>query len=176
MNSSGISRRVDELGRIVIPIEIRRLLSIKDGENLEFSVDNGALILKKINIIDNNLVIINNISNSLEKVMDGEFIVTDRDKVIAASNKDLIGEILDGPLINAMSNNDETVINESIFGMYKYFYIFPYYISSNISGLIVLYDIDDVNKYKKLVRFLSNYINDVLSLSWKIDFYMLKSS
>ena len=36
---SGVTRRVDELGRIVIPVEIRRLLNIKEGENLEFIIN-----------------------------------------------------------------------------------------------------------------------------------------
>ena len=165
MNSSGISRRVDELGRIVIPIEIRRLLSIKDGENLEFNVINNTLVLKKINIISNNLEIVNKISNTLSNVIDGEYFITDREKVISASKKELSDEAMEDILLNILSSHDESIINDTIFGMYKFFYIFPYYVSGDISGLIVLYDIDDINKYKKLIKFLSNYINDMLSLS-----------
>ena len=41
MKSTGIVRRIDDLGRIVIPKEIRRTLSLKEGEPLEFYVDNS---------------------------------------------------------------------------------------------------------------------------------------
>ena len=59
MDSSGIIRRVDELGRIVIPVEIRRLMNIKVGENLEFLISKGEISLKKKSYIENNLSIIN---------------------------------------------------------------------------------------------------------------------
>ena len=42
MNSTGIIRRVDDLGRVVIPKEIRRTLGIREGEALEIFVENGA--------------------------------------------------------------------------------------------------------------------------------------
>ena len=47
MKTTGIIRRIDELGRIVIPKEIRRSLRIKEGENIEILIDNDNIILKK---------------------------------------------------------------------------------------------------------------------------------
>jgi len=47
MKSTGIVRRVDELGRIVIPIELRRTLDIDNGESLEIFVDGDRIILRK---------------------------------------------------------------------------------------------------------------------------------
>ena len=47
MKSTGIIRRIDELGRIVIPKEIRKNLRIKEGENLEIYIENDNIILKK---------------------------------------------------------------------------------------------------------------------------------
>ena len=46
MRATGIVRRVDELGRIVIPKEIRKNLHIKDGDPLEMYIDNDGLVLK----------------------------------------------------------------------------------------------------------------------------------
>lgn len=48
MIESGAIRRVDELGRIVIPKNIRQTLNIMEGEPLEFFVNNEEIILKKI--------------------------------------------------------------------------------------------------------------------------------
>ena len=47
MKSTGIVRRVDELGRIVLPIELRRSLNINQRDTLEIFVDDERIILKK---------------------------------------------------------------------------------------------------------------------------------
>lgn len=47
MKSTGIVRKVDELGRVVIPIELRRTLSIAEKDALEIYVDTDKIILKK---------------------------------------------------------------------------------------------------------------------------------
>jgi len=47
MNATGIVRKVDELGRIVLPIELRRTLDIAERDSLEIFVDGSSIILKK---------------------------------------------------------------------------------------------------------------------------------
>lgn len=47
MKSIGIVRKVDELGRIVLPIELRRTLDIAEKDSLEIYVDKDAIILRK---------------------------------------------------------------------------------------------------------------------------------
>jgi AbrB family transcriptional regulator, transcriptional pleiotropic regulator of transition state genes len=47
MKATGIVRKVDELGRVVLPIELRRTLDIEEGDPLEIYVDGSAIILKK---------------------------------------------------------------------------------------------------------------------------------
>ncbi|MGI6413382.1 MAG: AbrB/MazE/SpoVT family DNA-binding domain-containing protein [Syntrophomonadaceae bacterium] len=47
MKSTGVVRKVDELGRIVIPIELRRTMGIEEKDALEIYVDNDRIILKK---------------------------------------------------------------------------------------------------------------------------------
>ena len=53
MSTTGIIRRIDELGRIVIPKEIRKSLRIKNGDNLEILVDGENITLKKYSQIEN---------------------------------------------------------------------------------------------------------------------------
>ena len=48
MKSTGIIRRVDELGRIVIPIELRNKLKIAEKDPIEIYVDGSSIVLKKI--------------------------------------------------------------------------------------------------------------------------------
>jgi transcriptional pleiotropic regulator of transition state genes len=47
MKSTGIVRRVDELGRVVLPIELRRTLRIEDKDSLEIYVDGEKIVLRK---------------------------------------------------------------------------------------------------------------------------------
>lgn len=53
---TGLSRRVDELGRVVLPIELRRNLNIEPGDPLDISVENNKVVLQKPEI--NNTCII----------------------------------------------------------------------------------------------------------------------
>lgn len=50
MKSTGIKRKIDDLGRIVIPMEIRNNLDINEGDLLEIFVDKNSIILQKDNI------------------------------------------------------------------------------------------------------------------------------
>ena len=47
MKSTGVVRKVDELGRIVLPIEIRKVLEIKQGDAIEIFTDNDKIVLQK---------------------------------------------------------------------------------------------------------------------------------
>ncbi|HIT33819.1 MAG TPA: AbrB/MazE/SpoVT family DNA-binding domain-containing protein [Candidatus Faecousia intestinigallinarum] len=48
MQSTGIVRKVDDLGRIVLPAEIRRMLDIQEGSDVEFYLENGRIVLCKL--------------------------------------------------------------------------------------------------------------------------------
>ena len=47
MKTSGIVRKVDELGRIVLPVEMRRLLNISEKDALEIALENEAIVIRK---------------------------------------------------------------------------------------------------------------------------------
>jgi transcriptional pleiotropic regulator of transition state genes len=49
MNSTGLPRRIDHLGRIVVPVELRRLLGITPGDELEVAVKGDSITLTKLN-------------------------------------------------------------------------------------------------------------------------------
>ncbi len=47
MKSTGVVRRIDELGRVVVPSELRKVFSLREGDELEISVDGDRIILQK---------------------------------------------------------------------------------------------------------------------------------
>ena len=83
MSTTGIIRRIDELGRIVIPKEIRKNLRIKNGDNLEILVEGENITLKKYSQIENLESIANMYADSFYQVLKYNVIVTDTDKIVA---------------------------------------------------------------------------------------------
>ena len=83
--SSGIIRRIDELGRIVIPKEIRKSLRIKNGDNLEILVDNDEIKLRKYSEIETLEHVANMYTKSFYNVLKYNIIVTDTDRIISIS-------------------------------------------------------------------------------------------
>ena len=85
MKTTGVFRRIDELGRIVIPKEIRKNLRIKNGDSLEIFLESDNIILKKYSQLET----IENVSvdyvEAFNSIIKHNIIVTDRDKVIAVS-------------------------------------------------------------------------------------------
>lgn len=85
MISSGIIRRIDELGRIVIPKEIRKKLRIKTGDNLEILVENDDILLKKYSFVDNISNIVDSYTDAFNNVLKYNIIITDTDRIISVS-------------------------------------------------------------------------------------------
>ena len=83
MKTTGVIRRIDELGRIVIPKEIRKNLRIKNGESVEIFVEGDSIILKKFSQIESLENVSVNYVEAFNQIIKHNIIVTDRDKVIA---------------------------------------------------------------------------------------------
>lgn len=86
MKATGIVRRIDDLGRVVIPKEIRRTLRIREGDPLEIFVDrDGEVILKKYSPIGELGDFAKEYADSLAESLGHIALITDRDVVIAVS-------------------------------------------------------------------------------------------
>lgn len=83
MKTTGIIRRIDDLGRIVIPKELRRSLRIKNGDTLEVFVDKEEIVLKKYSPMESIEDASLKYADSFNKVIKHNVIITDKDKVIA---------------------------------------------------------------------------------------------
>lgn len=86
MKATGIVRRIDDLGRVVIPKEIRRTLRIREGDPLEIFTDReGEIILKKYSPIGELTEFAGEYVESLHETTRHIAVITDRDGVIAVS-------------------------------------------------------------------------------------------
>lgn len=112
MKATGIVRRIDDLGRIVIPKEIRRTLHIRESDPLEIFTDHeGAIILKKYSPIGEMGSFAKQYAESLSQVSGHLALIADRDQIIAAAgggSKQMIGKSVSKALEEKM-NLRETV-------------------------------------------------------------------
>lgn len=104
MKATGIVRRIDDLGRVVIPKEIRRTMRIREGDPLEiYTNPDGEVIFKKYSPVGEIYEAAEQYAEILSKVGGCPAVITDRDHVIAASG---IGkkEILERRVSNSLED------------------------------------------------------------------------
>ena len=86
MKTTGVVRRIDGLGRIVVPKEIRRTLRIRDGEPLEIFIDKDFIALKKYSTMTDFRTLAQILVDSVYDSISLDIFITDRDQCVAASN------------------------------------------------------------------------------------------
>ena len=108
MKATGIVRRIDDLGRVVIPKEIRRTMRIREGDPLEIFTDrDGEVIFKKYSPIGELGDFAAQICDSLHRSTDAIAAVCDRDSIIAvsgASKRDFIDKRVSPALERVMES------------------------------------------------------------------------
>ncbi|MFC7061768.1 stage V sporulation protein T [Halobacillus seohaensis] len=88
MKATGIVRRIDDLGRVVIPKEIRRTLRIREGDPLEIFVDReGEVILKKYSPINELGDFAKEYAEALHESLEAAVLICDRDEFIAVAGE-----------------------------------------------------------------------------------------
>ena len=161
MVKTGMTRRIDELGRLVIPKEIRNNLKIKDNDQVEITVIDNKIILSKYEYLNKDRVI-NLIINLLKKTINKNILFTSRDKIIdyVLLNKEKIDNIvLNKEIINIIESRKDMVISiNSLF-----YNINPLIINGDLYGSLIVYSKEEINNkeldivhYTKL--FLENYL------------------
>ena len=110
MKATGIVRRIDDLGRVVIPKEIRRTMRIREGDPLEiYTEKDGEVIFKKYSPIGELGDFAINYAETLNKTAGLPAVITDRDNIIAVSGvpkKEFLERRVSSDLENLMSEKE----------------------------------------------------------------------
>ena len=162
MKATGVVRRIDDLGRIVIPKEIRRNLKISEGDSLEIFVDNSDIILKKYCVLDNMLDISQKLTETFYKIYKKNIIITDKEKVISASKmleKNYLNLGITQNIKDYIDNRSEMFVNDSniVIGgkLESNYFMIPIIATSDAVGSIILID-NDISEYDKdLIRLIN---------------------
>ena len=171
MKSTGVVRRIDELGRIVIPKEIRRNLGIRDGENIEIFTDNDSIILKKYYRMTTNSDLANKLCELIYNTFNYKIIITDREKIIAQSgiNYELKNYLLNGEYLDIIEKR-ETKIKENaalIIGEYTLngnFAFIPIISLNDSIGLIIMYSESPLKDELTIGKLVANIFSHKLDI------------
>ncbi len=88
MKSTGIVRRIDELGRVVIPKELRRTMRLREGEEMEVFTDSGGeLIFKKYSALKGIKEYGEELAVSITNIIGKPIVITDKDNVIVDTSQ-----------------------------------------------------------------------------------------
>ena len=99
MKSTGVIRRIDDLGRIVIPKEIRKNLRIKEGDNLEVFIDEENIILKKYSMMNKINDLAQELTDAIYTFTKHNVFITDTNTILAGSGT-LKKEYINAPISN----------------------------------------------------------------------------
>lgn len=154
MKATGVVRRIDDLGRLVIPKEIRKVHHIKEGDPLEIFTDKeGEIILKKYSPIGELTEFANTYADTISKTTGHIACITDKDTVIAVSGgqkKDFLEKGLSKELEEVIENkevfkskeNNEIAIpitqNEGRERIYNSQIIYPIISDGDVIGSVIL--------------------------------------
>lgn len=159
MKATGIVRRIDDLGRIVIPKEIRRTLRIRESDPLEIFTDReGEIILKKYSPIGEMTTFAKQYTESLAQVSGHTALIADRDQFIAIAGgyKNLMNKPISKQLEDKITNRENVLasrgdrnfiqISEEANEEYQHEAIAPIICEGDVIGAVVLIENDNKSK------------------------------
>lgn len=174
MKATGVIRRIDDLGRIVIPKEIRKTLRIKDGESVEIFLNSDNIVLKKYSPLEGLPDFYKDYVDSIYSEIGVSVIIVDRDRIVAVSSdvrKRYLGKSISSSIDEIIQNRavvSSIVVNRIsiVDGIYENsgYVIAPIISSGDAVGAVIMFsdgcDIDNfvVRTGSIAAKFLGKYI------------------
>ncbi len=177
MQGTGIVRRIDELGRVVIPKEIRKTLRIKEGDPLEIYTDKENLVIKKYSPISSINDFVKIVADGIDELTEKVCVITDNDTVLYLSKgkmKDVIGKNITSNLEKVL-NDRKSVVSSRVDGgtiipIIEGFdleienqIIVPIISSGDCYGACILFDKDKSSRFKaedvKIVQLGASFLS-----------------
>lgn len=169
MKKTGMVRKLDELGRIVIPKEIRNVLKLKVGMQLEIYInENNELVLKEFYPVASLSQIADDFCEILENLLGKDIFVCDRKQIISASGKNkkkLLHKLLNPELLTLMEENKSYIgcVEENttripiVDGLMeiKSELLLPLFVFGECEGMIGLIDFEEEKIYEDEIKTLA---------------------
>ena len=172
MKTTGMVGRVDSLGRIVIPKEIRKVLKIKENEQVEINVSGDEIILNRYSELDDKDLFLQNLINVINDVYNIDILITNLNN-FTLTTKDYLylkGKEISLYLSNILEerkdviekNNISLSLNSNEKDIDTSFYIKTLIVNGDSIGLIIFlgndFDNIDSNIFELVERYLEKYL------------------
>ncbi len=159
--NTGIVRKIDELGRIVIPKEIRKNLNIRNGEDVQIFIQDNSIVLKKyeklLSMKENSDIYINN----FKKLTSSDIIITDKEKVISSSVLAYIGNKIDSKIISLIDERKQEngyFLKFDTLSIEKKYLVSPIIVDADSIGSIILISDSAITDQDKLLAHILNIL------------------
>ena len=150
MKATGVVRRIDDLGRIVLPKELRRTMRIKEGEQLEIYIDGiDKIVLKKYSPVNQMTDFIKDFTDSIYSSNQRNIIITDNEQIVSASGdfkEQLVGKKITKDLEEKLKARQTQVVEKT-----NPLYICEDYHAKNLAGKKALFKVD-IKELRKVVK------------------------
>ncbi len=172
MISTGVVRRIDDLGRIVIPKEVRKNLKIRENDDLEIYFDGENIVLKKVSSLKDINEILRIIVDSIYSIFKVKVVVTDKSKIIISDGNRLLNHEFSNDILRMFTEKklviEKNIVDLNIIGteLIKVSYVFePIFSNGNIIGSILIYSDKPITDFHKnlsriISLFCSKYLED----------------
>lgn len=160
-------RRIDELGRIVIPKDIRKKLHIKDNEPLEIFIESGEIRIKKYSSLPDVIDYIKYLIDIGNRITGHSFIVTDREKVVASTDKTFetlpIGDYLENIVLTSQDEKNKDIdFRLGIANISGKANVYPLIVDNDRTGLIIEYSNNPITS-QDVIKVFKNLIESRLN-------------
>ena len=112
MRNTGIVRRLDELGRVVIPKEIRNVLRLREGEQIEIFMQDETLTLRKYSRLGEGFEEVEKLCQTLKKSTKSQVFAVDSSRFVFSTVDGLVGEDAAEIILETMEKRKATVAEE----------------------------------------------------------------
>ena len=165
MKETGVIRRFDELGRIVIPKEIRKRMKLSSGDMVDIFVENERIILEKYHPLNQNTTPFKALLESISKESNVNFILFDKDKIIYST----LDEYESGDEVSLIFfNRIHSILGQEISSKLKMeivegipiekeIYIEKIVVDFEDYGYIAIIDDMVFKKHKDIIKLIKNY-------------------
>lgn len=163
MITSGITRKIDELGRIVLPKEIRKSLNINTGDDFQITIENNKIVLNKFEKLKNIETEILKIIKSFVLVYPYKiyFIIGNEEITTKESIVQNLARIIQDRKIFYQENIEKVQLFENKIEEGR-IVVNPLVINSDLLGTIVLIGNDKINDLINISKVINNIIKDII--------------
>ena len=163
MRNTGIVRRLDELGRVVIPKEIRNVLRLREGEQIEISMQDETLTLRKYSRLGEGFEEVEKLCQTLKKSTKSQVFAVDNLRYVFSTVKGLVGEDASQDILDAMYKRKSTVVeymrmSESCNTNASRLYIAPIVACGDLYGALMIGGDNIEEEQKKLCDFAVGFL------------------